>query len=182
MTDMHPTPEKDREPGTSDERKLRRLRVALIWSLAVNLLVLGVIGGAVLNFRKSGSDRASMIDGPNPFLRALTREDARALRGAVTNELGALADRRAQAPDNMQALLAELRSDAFSAEGLIASFTALNAGNVQRAEIGNQAILDHLLTMDAEGRKAFADRLEAGIKRGPRGGPRGERPARRDQP
>ena len=51
-----------------------------------------------------------------------------------------------------------------------------------KATNGNQAILDHLLTMDAEGRKAFADRLEAGIKRGPRGGPRGERPARRDQP
>ena len=171
MTDIQPTP----TPGTAEERKLRKLRVALIWSLAVNLLVLGLIGGAVLNFRKTGGERVSSVDGPNPFLRALNREDARKLRSVMSQELGAPADRRAETRASTTALLNALRADAFAPEALTQAYEALNVATQRRLDIGQQAILDHMLTLDAAGRADFADRLEDALRRGPRGG-EGARP------
>lgn len=162
------------------ERRLKRLRLALLLSLAVNLLVLGVIGGAMLNMRKSGSERVATIDGPNPFLRAMTRDDARQLRRALNRELGAPRERRAAARANMQALIAELRSDSFTAEGLTARFEALNAGISKQAQAGQKVVLDHLVTLDAEARADFADRLEEALARGPRGDKGQRRPPRRD--
>ncbi len=166
--------------GTAVERKMRRLRVALIWSLAVNLLVLGSIGGAIVKYRQSGGEQVTVSDGPNPFLRALTRKDARKLRSVMHSGLGPLAQRRAQSQANLRALLVALRAETFSAETLTAKFHAISAANQARVEIGQDAILDHLLTLDALGRAAFADRLEEAIQRRPGAGFRAGHPPRRD--
>lgn len=166
MTDIQSTP----TPGNADERKLRKLRVALIWSLAVNLLVLGLILGAVLNFNKSGGERANTVDGPNPFLRALNREDARKLRAVMSAELGSPGDRRAETRASTQALLTALRADTFAPDAVTQAYQALNMATQRRLDIGQRAVLDHLLSLDADGRADFADRLEDALRRGPRGG------------
>ncbi len=160
-------------PKAPEDRKFRRLRLALICSLAVNLLVIGMVSGAVINFRKSGGERVSAVDGPNPFLRAMNREDARQLRGAVNAAIGSPHARRAESRRTMQALLDELRAETFSPDGLTQAFQALNNDNSKRIVAGQQAMLDYLLSMDAEARADFATRLEEAVTRGPRNGPRG---------
>jgi len=164
------TPQSPQPGPRRAARRSRLLRIALIWSLAVNLLVLGLVGGAVVNFRRGGDEPVSRIDGPNPFLRALTREDARKIRRAMEGQVRDLAHDRDTARESMQAVLRELRSASFSPEALRAHFDLLAQSNARRAAIGTDAIIAHLTTLDARARADFADRLEAALRRGPRGG------------
>ncbi len=157
------------ETPTPTPRAPRWMRVTLIASLAANLLVVGLVAGAALNMRRGGFTPPERIDGPNPMLRALTREDARALRGKLREAGPSLAETRAESRRTFEAILATLRAEPFDADRLTAEMTALAALNTRRLDDAQTALAGYLAGLDPAARRAFADRLEDALRRGPEG-------------
>lgn len=159
----------DLPPEVSEPRAPRWMKIALVLSLAVNLAVIGVVAGAAVNFRKDGGPQTQRIDGPNPFLRAMTPDDARTMRRLLRPDASQIGASRENGRAAMQAILAQLRAETFSEAELRAAFAQISAANAARAALGQEAIVTYLLSLNAGERASFADRLEESVKRG---GPR----------
>ena len=138
------------------------VRIVLGLSLAVNLLILGVVLGATLGGR--GGDRAVRDPGAMPFVRALEPEDRRALLRQMRREgdgwqRTARAEMRARRATLLEALRADVLDRAAVEEVLNAQAAQ---GDVRRA-LGQKVLLDHLESLSASERRAYADRLEQAL-------------------
>lgn len=175
MTDPSPMPP---EAGVESPKRRapRWMTVLLVVSLGLNLLVVGLVAGAMVDQRRGGDRAAFSIDGPNPFLRAFTDADAREIRRLLRPQAGDLMRGRAELGQAMRDALTELRADSLSEAELRRAFDDIKAINARRAAVAQDTVLAYLLTLDPEARRAFADRLEAGLQR--RGGPRGAPPSK----
>ena len=149
------------------QKKSGRLqRGILVVSLALNLLVVGVVAGAFI--KGGGPDGPHRIDlTVGPLTRAMEGERRDAVRDAL-RESGAFQRRdRSEIRQDMQVLLATLRADVFDE----AEFRDALARQRARLQSGQDAVLDAITTqiedMGPEERAAFADRLEAQARRGP---------------
>lgn len=152
------------QPGRTRGRVA--LRVALFVSLAINLLIVGVVLGAVAGHRKDIRDRGSAIrvDGPNPFVRALSPEDAIALRRAMRAREAEIGASRTALRNRMRDLLETLRADDLDIARLAGIFTEQALLADARSRIGQELLLDRLSDMSADDRRAFADRLEQALR------------------
>ena len=148
-------------------RGARGLKIALGLSLGLNLLILGLVVGAVTSIgsgRPMGDDDPRLRSlGLGPFAIALPRDERqavtdridRAALSAERREMGqAMADLRA-------ALLAEPFDRAAAEAALGRSRDAASAAQRQ----GHRALLDHLETLDAAERAALVDRLGRALRR-----------------
>ena len=153
--------------GKNVERKtgMRRwLKVVFGLSLALNLLVLGFVGGAAL--RHGGFDgRPHHVVG-GPLTRALSDEDKRAvvreMRRAYREEGRG---ERTGYRESMQRLVTGLRAEPFDPAPVAAQMAQMRDMLGQRVAIGQRVLLDHLAQMEPEARQAFAGRLEESMKR-----------------
>jgi uncharacterized membrane protein len=154
------------EPGV--KKPGRGLRIALIASLAVNLLVIGAVAGAVM--RKGGSDgpRGQMQGQSSygmPYIRALSKEDRRKI-GADIRASGQ--DRKAQRAARRalySEVLSALRADPFEAAALEAALDKQVSAAHSALQVSQGAWFDHVVQMSDADRTTYADRLEAGFKR-----------------
>ena len=167
---LAPAPEKPRLPG--------RIRWLLIGSLTLNLLVVGVLAGAALRMAGPGHMAPAAADrslGFGLWSGGLERGDLRALRQRF--DAGGLDLRRARAEDRADraALLAALRAEPFDPAALDAVAARMRGRMLERLDLGQALMRDHIAAMTPEARRAFADRLERSFARGPQ---RGERPPR----
>ena len=150
----------------SAPRTGRKLRIALVLSLAVNLAVGGVLAGS---FLRDGPPRAGRDFGLGPISEALSREDRKALRAAfVAQHPDIGADRQAMRGD-IDALLVTLRATPFDPAALDAALATIAERNGALIATGRAVLAERIKTMDADTRAAFADRLE---KKMPRPGKR----------
>lgn len=141
-------------------------RWLLVGSLALNLLVLGAIGGAVLKGGPSGpGNRIDLTTGP--LTRAMTSEDRSAIRDVLRASRAFGPQDRAAIREDMQSLLALLAADPFDAE----AFRAVLDRQRSRLTAGQDAALDALTaqieTMTPQARAEFAERLQDQLRRGP---------------
>lgn len=147
----------------------RGLRIALAISVALNLAVAGLVIGVVLK----GPPMPPMAVrdlGFGPFAGALTDDDRRVLRDAfLARKPDLRAERRAMRAD-LAAVSGALRADPFVPEVLQAALERGAARTVDLLKVGQGLLLDHVLSMTPEARHALADRLDAAMARGPRGG------------
>lgn len=160
MTDMDTPMLPPPPPATG-----RGIRIALAISVALNLGVLGVVGGAIL---KGGPDHhgPTVRDvGFGFFSEALTpdqRDDLRqrfvASNPRVLSEWSAM---RAEA----FAVLEALRAEPFDPAALKAALTAQGQRMGDRLATGQALIEEFLLALPAEQRAGFADRLEVRMRR-----------------
>jgi len=134
----------------------RRWRIVLLASLAVNLLVVGLVAGALLD----RDDRRPGFRG-QPLVSALPDAD----RAALRDELGRpdREDRRAR----FRALLDAIRAEPFDAAALRDLLATERARGQDRAARFETAIIARLSGMDAAARADYARRLEQMIRRGP---------------
>lgn len=147
----------------------RWVRLVLFVSLALNLGVLGMVGGALLG--RAGHERAEFAVrdiGFGVFTEALEEEDRQALRRAYGQARPNIrADRRAMRND-FQTLLAALRADPFDAEGLRAVLQGAADRIAQRQALGQTVLMGRVEGMTPTARAALANRLEQSLKRRPR--------------
>lgn len=163
------------DPGTSAPPASsggRWLKVALVVSLALNLLVLGVVAGAALRHDGHMAGERERADVPrefvrSPFLGALAPEDRRAVGRELMREEGLLRGNRADLRARFERLLAAIRADPFDRAAVEAILDEQRAAGARRLEIAEDAVLDRLSAMSPAGRAAYAERLDRSLRRGP---------------
>ncbi len=148
------------------------MRRALVASLAVNLLVLGVVAGSVVrDGPPRGGPRFDLTAGP--VLRAMDESDREAVRAALRTTDVFRPNTRDAMREDMELLLDVLRAPDFDR----AAFTEAMSRQRVRLQSGQDAALEAVTNqidaMSAEARAAYADRLAEQVRRGP--------PSRRDR-
>ena len=150
-------------PKTPPGPAPRWMSIALAVSVALNLAVAGLVIGAWL---KDGPDRGlprEMSFGP--FTEALSDGDRRELRRALGDRAPGFREARAEARDELVALLGTLRATPFDPAAAQSALTAITRRATDRLDLGRDLIEARILEMSDAERLAFADRLERGLKR-----------------
>ncbi len=138
------------------------LRVVLGVSLALNLLVLGLVGGAMMRF--GGPDGMRPL--PRTIGAALFRELPRADRRALSSRSrGSLGDHQTRRSANLMSLGDALRASPFDPEAVGAVLDQHAAARARVQKSVQQAWLAQVSTMSDEARQAYATRLERVLNR-----------------
>jgi len=163
MTDPHASP--------PPPPRRRWMVWALTASLAVNLVVIGLVAGAALSLRSGSEERRSYSSlralGLSPYTRAMAKEDWHALRARARAEApreGPTGERSALRAE-VRRTIAALRAEPFEPETLAASLAAQHAIGEERARFGRRLLVDHVTEMTPQERAAFATRLEERMAR-----------------
>lgn len=153
-----PTP---RPAGTA-----RALKIALGVSLAVNLGIAGLVGGAIL---REGPMRDRMVRdlGFGPYAEALSPQDRLEMRRAYMDRNPGLRDLRQTMRGESEAVLASLRAQPFDPAAFRAALAAQSARIAGQIQLGQDLLADRVAAMSEPDRLAFADRLEQSMRRGP---------------
>jgi len=155
------------QPKTS-----KRLAIALGLSLSVNLLIVGMVAGAILAGGPPGSpDRSGARDGGlgsfGIFSKAMNEGEKRAVRKAMRENRGQFRNGRREAAQEVGRVIEALRADPFDPAALTQVFSAQQARAVDRVSLGQRVFLDGVSSMSLAERRDYADRLEAVARRGP---------------
>ncbi len=144
----------------------RGLRIALAVSVALNLAVLGVVGGALLGPDGPARGEPRLRDpGFGMFTAALTAENRADLRRRFIRQAPGFAQHRREMQAGLQALLVALRAEPFDAGQLEAAMQAQAQQLGDRLAVGQALIRDFLIDLAPDDRRAFADRLETSMPR-----------------
>lgn len=133
-------------------------KLLLIASLAVNLIVAGVLIGAFVSHPEGGRPQGV---GFGPYTSALAQEDREALRKAFGAHARAN-DFRARMQGDRTALAALLRAEPLDTGALAALFEEQRIRADEGFRMGQDLLLARIAAMTPDARKAFADRLERG--------------------
>ena len=146
------------------ERQVKRvprwMQILLVVSLALNVLIVGAIGGAVLSKEKWHHHGPHAKGGGGPLTRALSPEDRRSIGRQMHAALRDLGETREERRVEFQGLLSDLRSEPFDAEPVRQRMDRLHSGFAEKFQLGQQLLLERLEVMTPEARAAYADRLE----------------------
>ena len=149
----------------------RWMKVTLVLSLALNLLVAGMVGGAVLRhgLRPDGHHPPGRTHIGRAYVQALERADRRTLwreMQAGRPDGGAQAD-----PD---AVLRALRATPYDPDALRDIMARQRQAGLARLRRGQRLLQERLAAMNDAERAAYADRLQE-LVRGRGHGPRRDR-------
>ena len=164
MTETAPNP-----PQTPDAppKKRRWLMPLLFVSLALNLLVAGLVVGHALSpdarFDREGRPARGVIG--EPFVRALPPADRRALMRDVMQDRDRIRDSRESLKQRFDAFLAALRAVPFDTDEVRRLLQEQREAAVGRQEIGETLLMKRLDDMTDDERAAYADRLEESLQR-----------------
>jgi len=139
----------------------RWIKIALAVSLALNLLVVGVVAGAALSggkWRDHAPHRLAPVGGP--LTRALTEEDRHAIGRAMREARRGDRSRRRDHRAAFDALLVDLRAVPFDRSETEARLEEISTLVQQRLALGQGLLLDQLENMSDAERAAYADRLQ----------------------
>jgi uncharacterized membrane protein len=163
MTGSDPTPPRPTRPG-------RGWRVALVASLALNLLFVGLIAGGAMS--------AAMRPPPGPpgpdmraLWRALPDDSRQELRARFHGETAEArrperGNWRARAAERDAELLALLRAEEFDAQAFGALLESLREASAARAASAQALLVERISELDPAQRAALADRYENRRARG----------------
>lgn len=142
----------------------RWTRTILVISLAANLLFLGLMAGSALNQARQ-PDRTIVRElGFGPFASALSREDRAAVRRSLQAEAPRLRDIRRETRQEARRLIAALRQVPYDEAAVRDILIGLQARTAARLQLGQTLLLRRIAEMSDTERKAFAGRLQAGLK------------------
>jgi len=144
----------------------RWVRFALAVSLALNLGVVGVVGGTWLGGKGRPVNPMVRDIGFGPFTAALSPEDRAALGRAFRDEMPDVRGMRRDMRAEMGQLVQALRSAPFDEAALRKAIAVQDARGRARLELGQRLLADRLVAMTPGERDAFATRLEQIMERG----------------
>ncbi len=143
--------------------KRRWMPILLVVSLALNLLVIGVVLGTVL--RVKDGDRAYGPPGLGAALyHALPKDDRKALRGELSGKRG---DGARQRKKDFQEIVEALQTVPFDPETVRALLAQQGAAIADLQDTLHDRWLEQITAMSDEERATYAERLEKVIQRGP---------------
>lgn len=148
--------------GTSSGMS-RGWRIALIASLALNLLVAGLVAGALLRGHDERPGRRPPMGsqiGVAPILQILEPEDRRAMGREVYKDLRRNPERRKEMQARLGVIATLLRQETVDQDALEALFAEHLEEVVIRHEKVQSVLAETLASKSAEDRAALATRLE----------------------
>jgi len=149
--------------GEFDMGKPSKLAIILALSVALNLLLIGVIVGALGKGAPHDARQASV--GMRQIVGALPPSDRRILRNALRGQGRALGGSRKRAKQSGAQLQAALRADPFDPAAFAAALRARDAYRAALSDAGRATLIDIVTQMSDTDRAAFAQRLTQGRKR-----------------
>jgi len=136
-------------------------------SLALNVLILGIVGGAVISHER---DKLHGEGGPmslGPYGRAFDAADREALRAALRADAPRLRETRQAVRAGFRDVLNALKAEPYDAARVAAIVEGQQAHVQSQMETMRKLMLDRIAAMTPEERAAFADRLQEVLRRGP---------------
>ncbi|MDU8927127.1 periplasmic heavy metal sensor [Alisedimentitalea sp. MJ-SS2] len=160
--------EKSQDNGAKPKLS-RKLRVVLFVSLALNLLVVGLVVGAGMKHRFGPDGRGGHFDRPGgAMIAALDRQERRALGKEMRRSLRDARGQDGAKRIDYNAVIAALTADPYEPDVVRAAVDIPIRRLQDRAEMGRDKLLARLEAMSLEERKAYAQRLREVLERGPR--------------
>lgn len=143
------------------------VKVLLGVSLSLNLLIIGLIGGAAVGINRNNDGEGPGLRplGLGPFSRAIEREDRQALRDRLDVET--FRAERANIGQSLRQLQQALRANPFDRAMAEEALSGARTSTGRMQEAGHTALLDQFETMSLEARSDVADRVERALRRGP---------------
>ncbi|WP_372840693.1 periplasmic heavy metal sensor [Phaeovulum sp.] len=142
------------------------MRIALVVSLTVNLLVLGVLVGGAIGIARHEPRPAISDITLGTFTEALSAEDREALRVAAEAESLGLREMHRASREDYLALIEAVRAEPWDEAAARRAITAYGVRSKERIDAGERLMLERLADMGPLARRAFADRLEDALRRG----------------
>ncbi len=146
------------------------LRLLLVASLALNLLVVGLVGGALImrgKWQEHHMARLEMLGGPMTW--ALSHKDRRAIGDKLRESFGNRQAMHEEMRAGMESLIADLKAVPFDPDAVAQYMAEHRAQLNARLELGQALLLERLTEMDDDERAAYAQRLQDAMQRGWRG-------------
>jgi len=141
-------------------------KIVLFVSLALNLLIAGLVAGAVLNGPRDRDRNPALRDlGFGPFVYALPRADRRELGDAMRRQAGAFRENRAEMRTSFEAFLSALRAEPFDPEALRRIVNDQQSRITERQNLGRQLLLERIEAMSVAERAAYAEELDRSLHR-----------------
>lgn len=152
------------QPSTSPSRLWR---ILLVVSLALNVAVLGLAGGALMRDKVGGRPPSGVEFGAGPLGRALSPDDQREIGKAIRDRVDFSRDNRPSPRRAMRELQEALVAEPFDVEQFetVLQDTVRRAAQFQTA--AQDALVEHVSKMSPEERAAFAERLSKTMQRQP---------------
>lgn len=136
------------------------LRALLVVSLALNLLIVGLVGGAIIMRGKWQEHQMAQLEKMGgPMTRALSGEDRRSMGREMRQNFGTRQAMHENMRTRMEGLIADLKAVPFDAEAVAGYMAGHRADFNVRLELGQRLLLQRLTKMDDAERAAYADRL-----------------------
>ncbi|MEO8531539.1 MAG: periplasmic heavy metal sensor, partial [Deltaproteobacteria bacterium] len=132
-------------------QRTRGLKIALVVSLAVNVLIIGLIIGAMSHRWKEPDmrqDRVLADAGFSPYVAALEPEDRRDLAREIMKRASDFKRNRQEIQAEFAAVLAILRAPEFNAAAFRASLSAQGTKLEERRASGVDIFVEQLSGMD----------------------------------
>lgn len=156
------------KPTSSKPRRQRLLRVVLFVSLALNLLVVGLVLGAVVTRGSDMPGRQVMLDlSFGPYTRALAPADRAALRDAWRDQSVNWWDIREAHRAELDAFVAALRAEPFDLTEVETILDRQHTRQSEQRQLARTILSERLTSMSPSDRAAYADRLEAASREPP---------------
>lgn len=139
------------------------LRIVLFTSLALNLLVAGVVAGVLLTGgpeRRADHDRR---DFGSIYTRALDPEDRRSLRREFLSALPERGRDGAGIVAGLQPALSALRATPFDPDAFARAMANQSDRRAERDRLGREILAARIAAMSETERAAYADRVAQGL-------------------
>lgn len=137
----------------------RWIKVVFVLSLALNLIIIGLVGGAALRF--GGADKHHRFSDRafTPTLFALDREDRREIGRNIRKAYRERESKKVNEIRLFNEIADAIEADPIDVDAVLAASSELDGGLAERREIAQQAWLDKVSEMSHEDRKAYAARI-----------------------
>lgn len=140
------------------------MRGLLIASLALNILILGLVAGWIMRHGVPHGARGSAMEmAAGPLTRALSETERREIGRRIRQATRETGGQRPEIRASFDALVRDLRAVPFDPEQMAATLSAQRRGFQERFEIAQSVLIAHLAGMSDAERAAYADRVEARI-------------------
>lgn len=143
--------------------------VLLVFSLALNLLIVGMVAGWMLSPGGPRGERSDLRQARGllgePFVRALPQEDRRALLADALRNRDQLRENRQALARRLGDFLDALEAEEFDEATIRGLLSEQRGAAIRRQEIGEALLIERLSAMSRDERRAYAERLRENFRR-----------------
>lgn len=154
-------------PDPTPKRRFPWMRIVLVVSLALNLLVVGLVAGSMLGKDRRDGPQGLRSIGLGPFAMALPEKDRREIRAALRRDAAPFAENRRAIRREIEALVEILEGETLDEADLRAAVDRQRDRVAERLALGSDVFVAQIVRMTAEERASYAAGLDHMLSRGP---------------